>query len=618
MPKLIRDGIGRLVGLLRRAAALLDSAVLVHRMAGPHRRGLYLAATVSLGVALVEGTVVAVAVPFITGLLGSGTSLPGFLGGLAEYFRSGTRAEAILRGATLIGAGVILRQALVALGKTLSHRASGQVVTHVRAEVVGNLLDARFSFLDALKTGGPRQVIASESAKVVGACRAIVDLSGSLFALALMLSLAIVLSPLLTAGLILLAVPAVPLKLLFSRRLLRASDANVRAAMRLMDRLNEAILGIRLIKLLNRQQEFKSQIGEASGESERAFRRITALEAWEPVVLQIYGLAAILLLVHAAQNLGLAPLDETVAYFFVLYRTLPVVAECNAAFNRLLATRPGLLQTARLFFLDPALREGTEGRQVPPASAELLRMDDVHFAYGDGPPVLAGASLEVGKGEMVAVVGASGAGKTSIMHLLLGMYAPSSGHIRLDGRDLSEMGLATLRGTVGLVSQDVHLFNDSVLEIIRGGDPGFGQEQVEDAARRAEADGFIRALPKGYGTKVGERGVRLSGGQRQRLLLAQVYARKTPVIILDEATSAVDLVTERQILRHLEAQRKDKIIIVVTHRLANLAGVDRIYVLDAGRIVEDGRWDELMTRRGHFWRMAHQQALDAEPQEAGR
>jgi ABC-type multidrug transport system fused ATPase/permease subunit len=612
-----RTGMGAaLAAVVRRAGLVPQSARLVHRMAGPHRHLLYLATAVSLTVAVVEGSIVALAVPLISGILGSAASLPAFLQPVLDRLRSASRAETMLWGATWLGIGVVVRQSLGAVEKTLSYRASGQIVTHVRAEIVGNLLDARFRFLDHLKTGAPRHIITTESSKVLGACRALVALSGSLFSIVLLMVLAVALSPALTAAAIGLAVAAVPLKLVYARRLLRGSDANLKASLRLMDRLNEALMGIRQIKLLNRQSEFRALIRDASADSERHFRRVSALEAWEPVLLQVYGLGAILLLLHLAPAAGMASLEEAIAYVFVLYRTLPLVAESNAALNRLLATWPGLQQTWRFFSFEPALREGAEGRPAPALDPQSVRMVDVHFAYDETTPVLAGASLEARRGEVVAVVGVSGAGKTSVMHLLLGMYSPVSGRVLLDDRDVSEIGLATLRSTVGVVSQDIHLFNTSVLDLIRGGDPGMPMERVEQAACQAEADGFIRALPRGYHTKVGERGVRLSGGQRQRLMLAQVYARRTPVVILDEATSAVDLATERQILRKLQAERAERITLVVTHRLANLTDVDRIYVLESGRIVEAGRWEELLAREGTFARLLHRQLPEAAAEEA--
>jgi ABC-type multidrug transport system fused ATPase/permease subunit len=602
----------------RRLGLIVQAARLVHRMAGPHRRLLYLATGASLAVAVVEGSIVALAVPLITGVLGSTAALPAFLQPVMARLQAATRAETMLWGATWLGVGVVLRQSLGALEKALSYRASGQIVTHVRAEIVGNLLDARFRFLDHLKTGAPRQVITTESSKVIGASRALVDLSGGLFSAALLLGLAVALSAPLTAVAVGLAATAIPIKVAYARGLLRSSDANMKASLRLMNRLNEALMGIRQIKLLNRQQEFRAQIREASADSENHFRRASVLQAWEPVLLQIYGLAAILLLVHLAPTLGMASLEEAIAYVFVLYRTLPVITETNAALNRLLATWPGLQQTWRLFSMDAALREGAPGRPAPALSPESVRLVDVHFAYEEGSPVLAGASLEARKGEVVAVVGVSGAGKTSVMHLLLGMYAPASGRIVIDDRDVAELGLDTLRSTVGVVSQDLHLFNTTVVDLIRGGDGQMSVERVERAARQAEADGFIRRLPQGYQTKVGERGVRLSGGQRQRLMLAQVYARGTPIVILDEATSALDLATERQILRQLEADRGERITLVVTHRLANLADVDRIYVLESGRIVETGPWAELIARRGVFARMLERQLPEAAAEEAGR
>ena len=602
----------------RRLGLIAEAARLVHRMAGPHRRLLYLATGVSLAVAIVEGSIVALAVPLINGVLGSAAALPGPLQAVLDRLRSASRAETMLWGATWLGLGVVLRQSLGAVEKTLSHRASAQIVTHVRAEIVGNLLDARFRFLDHLKTGAPRQVITTESSKVIGACRSLVDFTSSAFSATLLLALALALSGRLTLVALALAAAAVPIKVVFARRRLRNSDANVQASLRLMDRLNEALLGIHQIKLLNRQEEFRGRIREASAESERHYRRMAAGEAWEPVLLQVYGLVAILVLVHVAPLIGISSLEEAIAYVFVLYRTLPVLSECNTAFNRLLSTWAGLQQTWRLFSMDDAVREGAPGRPAPALSPESVRMVDVHFAYDEGGPVLAGASLEARRGEVVAVVGGSGAGKTSVMHLLLGMYAPAAGRILIDDRDLSEIGLATLRSTVGVVSQDIHLFNTTVLDVIRGGDADMPLERVERAARQAEADAFIQTLPQGYKTKVGERGVRLSGGQRQRLILAQVYARRTPIVILDEATSALDLVTERQILRRLEADRAERITLVVTHRLANLAHVDRIYVLESGRIVESGRWEQLRAGGGPFARLLHREVPETAAESAGR
>ena len=270
-----RTGVGAaLAAVVRRAGLIPQAARLVHRMAGPHRRLLYLAAAVSLAVAVVEGSIVALAVPLISGLLGSAASLPAFLQPVLDRLRSASRAETMLWGATWLGLGVVLRQSLGAVEKTLSYRASGQIVTHVRAEIVGNLLDARFRFLDHLKTGAPRHIITNESSKVLGACRALVDLSGSLFSILLLMGLAVALSPALTAVAVALALASVPLKLVYARRLLRGSDANLQASLRLMDRLNEALMGIRQIKLLNRQSEFRALIRDASAQSERHFRQI--------------------------------------------------------------------------------------------------------------------------------------------------------------------------------------------------------------------------------------------------------------------------------------------------------------------------------------------------------
>lgn len=229
-----------------------------------------------------------------------------------------------------------------------------------------------------------------------------------------------------------------------------------------------------------------------------------------------------------------------------------------------------------------------------------VRFEGVHFSYTDGFEVLHGIDLEARPGQEVALVGPTGAGKSTVMKLLLRFYDAAEGTISIDGVPIRDLTLASLRSRVGLVSQDVFLFQGTVTENISYGRPGAGHEEVMAAARVAEAHDFISALPEGYDTIVGERGQRLSGGQRQRISIARAVLKDPPILILDEATSSVDNETEAAIQRSLAVLTRDRTTLVIAHRLSTIRNADRIYVLDGGRIVEDGTHDMLVELGGVY------------------
>ena len=221
------------------------------------------------------------------------------------------------------------------------------------------------------------------------------------------------------------------------------------------------------------------------------------------------------------------------------------------------------------------------------------------FSYGAGP-VLDGLTLEVGAGETHAIVGATGAGKSTVVKLLLRLYDAQSGSVTVDGVEVSALAFASLRGAIGYVGQDTFLFDGTVAENLRYGAPDASGEELRRAAELAEAHGFVEALPQGYDTPVGERGVRLSGGQRQRLTIARALVRDPSILVLDEATSAVDNETEAAIQRSLLRVSHQRTTIVIAHRLSTIRHADAIHVLQAGRVAESGTHDELVANGGLY------------------
>ena len=266
-----------------------------------------------------------------------------------------------------------------------------------------------------------------------------------------------------------------------------------------------------------------------------------------------------------------------------------------------------------LFKYEPSVKEDPHPVGLA-AFSRSLEFKEVGFSYGEGP-VLHGVSFNLPKGKRLGLAGESGSGKSSLLNLLFRFYDATEGVIELDGIPIERYRLADLRAQMALVSQDILLFNATVAENIGYGKIGANRAEIAEAARRAHAEHFIEALPRGYETPLGERGIRLSGGQRQRIAIARAFVRNSPLLILDEATASLDSKSEAEVQGAIDELAENRTVICVAHRLSTLRSMDEILVMDHGRVVERGSFDALLQRGGAFAAMAARQSLA--PQTAG-
>jgi subfamily B ATP-binding cassette protein MsbA len=383
--------------------------------------------------------------------------------------------------------------------------------------------------------------------------------------------------------------------------------------------LHETITGNRIVKAFSMESWEIARFRKAAGRLFRANLRSVAAAAISSPLMDIFGAIAIALLlllgrqkiVHNEFTLG--AFGAFIAAVFSLYNPVRKFALFNNNLQQALGASSEIFK-----FMDTQdqIREKPGAQPLPPFSGSI-RFENVCFSYdGNGEEsreILRDIDLEVNAGEVLAVVGSSGAGKTTLVHLIPRFFDVSSGRILIDGRDVRDTTLASLRSQIGVVSQDTVLFNDTVRNNIAYGQPDVPQKMVEAAAKAALAHDFILGLPSGYDSVIGERGVRLSGGERQRLAIARALLKNAPILILDEATSALDSESESLVQSALHNLMTGRTVVVIAHRLSTVRRADRIVVLENGAISDIGSHEDLMKKLGTYRRLYDLQFVDLEP-----
>jgi subfamily B ATP-binding cassette protein MsbA len=396
----------------------------------------------------------------------------------------------------------------------------------------------------------------------------------------------------------------------FGRRIRRFSRKSQVQMGSLTTILHETLAGQAIVKSFCQEEHEKARF---SRENHGLFRtlmkryRVRALSS--PMMEALGGVGA----AAAIYVGGYRVLHDqmTAGAFFSFIAALGMLYEPIKRLNKLnLLVQEGMAAAERVFQVldeEPEIRDRPGARALGTIQQGIV-FRGVGFRY-EQTPVLKQIDLEIRKGEVVALVGESGGGKTTLAHLIPRFFDVTEGAILLDGVDVRDATVGSLRGQIALVTQQSLLFNESARDNIAYGRPGATQEEIERAARAAFADGFIRAMPQGYDTVVGEGGVKLSGGQRQRLCIARALLKDAPILILDEATSSLDSESEDEVQRALEVLMAGRTVLVIAHRLSTVRQADRIVVLRRGELVEMGSHEELMSRRGEYYRLYQLQAV---------
>ena len=365
--------------------------------------------------------------------------------------------------------------------------------------------------------------------------------------------------------------------------------------------------GIATIRAFSAEEREVARVTEASQDYREANGHAIRLSSAFIPVIRLAILAAFTVTLLVGGRAALRGDLEIGIFSVLVYMTqrllwpLTRLGETFDLYQRAMASTRRILD---LLAVTPTITPGA--RRLPEPVHGEIRFDAVGFSYSSGTPVLEDFDLEVPAGETHAIVGSTGAGKSTVVKLLLRLYEPTAGSVSIDDTDIRELAFGSLRGAIGYVGQDVFLFQGTVRENIAYGRPDAEADEVVEAAQRAEAHQFILGLPDGYDTVVGERGQKLSGGQRQRLSIARAMLRDPRILVLDEATSSVDNETEAAIQRSLEAVGRDRTVLVIAHRLSTVRHADRIHVLERGRVVEAGAHDELVGGGGLYaalWRV---------------
>ena len=526
----------------------------------------------------------------------------------------GTESTALLDSYFLAALGIAV---LLAFGTGLRYylvtRLGERVVADIRKAVFDRMVGMSPAFYEKIMTGEVLSRITTDTTLLLSVISSSVSVAmRNLLILIGGLAMMMVTSPKLT-GLVLLIVPAiiVPIVVL-GRRLRVLSRENQDWIAQSSGSASEALLSVQTVQAFTHERPTAASFDHVTEKSFfSAKRRIATRAVMTVIVISLVFAGVVGVLWIGARDVRADAMSIGALIQFLIYAIMVAggVGALSEIWGELQRASGATERLVELLNSDDSVADPAEGKPLAQAGRGAIEFEDVRFFYPTRPNTAAldGVSLRVEPGETVALVGPSGAGKSTIFQLLLRFYDPAAGVIKLDGLDLCEMDRETFRAAMALVPQDPVIFAASARENIRFGRPDATDSEVEEAAKAAAAHDFLSALPEGYETYVGERGIMLSGGQKQRIAIARAILRDAPILLLDEATSALDAESERAVQNAVAEMSAGRTTLIVAHRLATVKQADRILVFEDGQIVAEGTHDALVSQGGLYARLARLQ-----------
>lgn len=493
----------------------------------------------------------------------------------------------------------------------LSHVASWRMVAKLRSMLYNHFQRLSMNYYHDKQTGQLMSRVINDTATFENMiAHAIPDMITNIITLVGVLSILLWINPFL-AALICIPIPFLALMSFVLRRIRKYFRTGQEKIAELNGILQDNFSGMKEIQVFNKQIHEHERVDLKSWEYSTALIKALFYSGiLNPAVGFITSIGTVIVLIAGpvlAIRSGLM-ISDVVAFLLYLNLFYAPISQLTRIIEDLQMALAGAERVFEVLDTEPAIKDKPNAVNVQKLSGQLSFMN-VSFGYKDEMKVLDNVSFDVKPGEMVAIVGPTGVGKTTISALITRFYDPDEGSIIMDGVNISDMTLQSLRNQLSLVLQDVFLFNGTIGENIAYGSENADAEQIMKAAAIACIDEYVRTLPEGYDTIIGERGVRLSGGQKQRISIARSVLRNSPILILDEATSAVDTETELEIKKAINAIAGTRTLIVIAHRLSTVRQADKIIVLENGQIVEHGNHDELMTLEGTYAKLCGIQGL---------
>ena len=587
------------------------------RLVRPYWGLLALGLVVTFLASVLDGFVLVVLIPLLKNLFGTAgelhtgsTQLEALVDRVVQPLIAGlTPAAAAGRLVVVLVIGLLIKNTLTYLSSQITVRAQEGLVRDLRTRLFDHLLTLDLGYFQRTRAG---QVISAMMTEVDQTKTVITASLVSLFQNLVVVVVTLVVLSQISMRLTLFTLAFVPLLVMLLQRLVRRLRRHARARSKergeVTATVTERIGAIRLIRSYGEEEREAAGFDAQTNRYRKQVIRTQRFSSLTSPITEVFSGFLVILIIWAATQPGLlglqAPLAPATIIVFLmaalrLTSPLKTISGFPAVVSLALASAERIFQVLD----EPSTEVDRPGEGEATFEREVV-FDGVTFRYGDGEPVLSDVSFTIPKGRVVALVGPSGAGKTTLADLLPRFHDPTSGRILLDGVPLTRLRRRSIRALMGVVSQDTVLLNNTVFANIAYGSPGATRERVEAAAEAANAAGFIRQLPNGFDTVLGERGTRLSGGQRQRIAIARALLRDPPILILDEATSALDTESERLVQQAIDRLMRERTVLVIAHRLATVRDADEIVVLDQGRIVQRGTHDELH-RAGGLYRRLH-------------